>query len=819
MPKKEAMSATKQLRKGHHPDDLTWREQDILHLLSKRLTNREIADRLHLAESTVKDYVSNILSKLYVKNRRQAVEAAERLGLLEQAQPVDAAPASSLPPEKTPFVGRETELEEILHQLEETRLLTLIGPGGIGKTRLALRAAELTTDRYQDGCCFIPLAPLRSAEGLVQAIAEGIKYPIATQEPPMRQLLRYLRPQHMLLVLDNFEHLLEGAEFVSQILQEAPQIRLLVSSRERLNLVSETVLNIEGMHFPVEEDRQGEDLPDALRFFVQSARRVHPTFDPTRDELLAIARICRFVEGMPLAIELAAAWLHLLSVDEIMDELKSSLDILSSELRDAPERHRSIRAIFDHSWSMLNQEEQRIFARLSLFRGGFTREAAREVVGASLGQLSGLVDKSLLSHDPTTGRLESHELLRQYGQQKLEETSDDLREAREKHGAYFADFMESGWVGLRGRCQEETLQLIEADLENVREAWEYDLQEQNVSRLWKYIYALWYVYWFRFWNQPGLVLFREAARTLEGVTGTEGKALHSLTLAMQSYFMSWLGMSSEGFEIANRCSKELKELNCLTGLIIALDSMCINAYFQYDFQALSQFSDRMVGVAEQVGDPWLLALALYAAGLAAIANNDFLKAREFAVKQLALSEENGSEADLSTPLIVLGHAALGLGDLNKAREYYLRCTEISEKSRFYYAIQTASKYLAKVSLTLGKLEEAEKYLQQSLKISSEIGFVRDVVNLFYEYARLFAARGEVEEAVSLLALVIQHPASDRIRMLDGRIRDNAEDLLRDLESELDLAVFQKALARGRDLTLDETTSEMLGRKLDGSLDA
>jgi predicted ATPase/DNA-binding CsgD family transcriptional regulator len=805
----EIMNSHSKAREEHHPDDLTWREQDILALLADRFTNREIADKLHLAESTVKDYVSSILSKLYVKNRREAVSCADELGLLDREQAPSGEPLCFLPPEKTPFVGRKVELDLILQQLEGTRLLSLTGPGGIGKTRLALRAAEMSGDHYPDGCYFIPLTALRSPEGLVQTLAEGIKYPIATQESPLSQLLRYLRSRRMLLVLDNFEHLLEGAEVISQILQQASDVKILITSRERLNLLGETVFSISGMGLSGGDVSSGESSSDAVALFLQSAHRVQPSFDPSPEELNIIARICRFVEGMPLAIELAAAWLHVLTVEEILTELKVNLDLLSTEVRDTPERHRSIRAIFDHSWSILDPEEQRIFARLSIFRGGFTREAAREVVGASLGQLSGLANKSLLSHDPSTGRMEYHELLRQYAEEKLEQDPEEYREAQERHGAYFGDFMESGWERLRGRRQKETLPLIEADLENVREAWEYELRQQNVPRLWQFVYALWFVYWVRFWNQPGLVLFKEASQALEGVAGSDAEALHSLTLALQSFFMSWLGLSNEGYVIASRCVRELEQFNCLTGLIFALDSMCINAYFQYDFKEQIRITEKMLQITEHVGDPWLIAFALYAAGLAAISNDNYSMAKEFAEKQLALGEEIGSAVDLTTPLIVLGHAALGLGDLEKAREYYRRCLEISEKSQFYYAIQTSSKYLAKVSLTLGKLEEAWRYLRQSLKISSETGFVRDMVNLVYECARFYAARGEIEQAVDLLALVIQHPASDRFRMLDGRIRDSAEGLMDRLEGDLTPDAFRSAQAQGRARDLDETVNWLL----------
>jgi len=219
-----------------YADDLTWREQEVLILLAERLTNREIANRLHLAESTVKDYVGKILSKLYVKNRRQAVERAKALGLLDPDQKSWVRPLTNLPAEPTPFVGRRDELVEIQRYLVETSLLTLTGPGGIGKTRLALKVAEDATDDFADGSFFVSLAPIRSVEHLIQTIAEAVKFPLATHEDPQYQLLRYLRKKQLLLVMDNFEHLLDGAGIVSEILQTAPAMKILATSRERLNL-------------------------------------------------------------------------------------------------------------------------------------------------------------------------------------------------------------------------------------------------------------------------------------------------------------------------------------------------------------------------------------------------------------------------------------------------------------------------------------------------------------------------------------------------------------------------------------------------------
>jgi predicted ATPase/DNA-binding CsgD family transcriptional regulator len=793
-------------------DELTWREQEVLALLAERLSNREIADRLHLAESTVKDYVGNILSKLYVKNRRQAVERAKALGLLEGKREVAAGPPVNLPTEPTPFVGRRNELAGIKRRLQETRLLTLTGPGGIGKTRLALKAAREAADNFEDGVFFVPLAPIQSVEHLIQTIAEALKFPLATQEDPQHQLLRYLQKRQLLLVMDNFEHLLDGAGIVSQILQAAPAVKVLATSREMLNLQSETVFNVGGLAFPGRSDPFAPPDYDAIALFVQSAGKVRPGFKPSLDELEQIAKICQIVGGMPLAIELAAAWLHILNVDEIAEELEKGLDILASEVRDAPQRHRSIRAVFDHSWSLLDQAEQEIFPRLSVFRGGFTREAAQQVAGASLQVLAGLVSKSLLSHNPASGRLEIHELLRQYAREHLEQRPQTSTAAHEAHAAYYAGFMQQSWAGLKGSRQMQALAEIEADVENVRVAWRYELERRNTSQVWKFIYGLWHVYWIRSWYLSGTELFAQAAVTLQGVEDEESVALRALAIGLQGYFMAWLGIPERGYELAEQSVAILEQLNQPQALWLSYYSLSLNAYMCSRLTEQIEATDKIVKIAEVLEDPWLKAFTLFAPSMVALETEDYPEARRLAELNLSLYDEIGDVISVTMPLIILGHVALTSRDYEAAQSFYSRSLSISQGAGFNYSIQTSSKYLGKLLLSMGEYAQAEYHLRQCLKLSKEVGFIRDVINLLSEFARLRAAQGDPERAVELLGLVIQHPASDQARWLEGRIRDSATDLLAKIEGELPPEIYLSALERGQELELEEVVDGLLRAK-------
>jgi tetratricopeptide (TPR) repeat protein len=518
------------------------------------------------------------------------------------------------------------------------------------------------------------------------------------------------------------------------------------------------------------------------------------------------------VEGMPLAIELAAAWLHILNVEEIAEELAKGLDILATEARDAPERHRSIRTVFDHSWSLLEPLDQDIFMHLSVFRGGFTREAAQEVAGATLQQLAGLVNKSFLSHIPDSGRLEVHELLRQYAQEKLEESPEAMASAQEAHGAYFAGFMQQRREDLKGHRQMPALAEIEADIENVRAAWRYYLEHKNAAQLWRFIYGLWHVHWIRWWNYPGMALFAETVRALEGEEDKDILPLRALAMALQSYFMAWTGLTEDGYKLAQDSAEILRGLDQPQALVFALDSLSINAYFIHLYKEEMRALKEMVAIAKGMDDKWLIAFTLFGLCMGHLVMGDFSEARRLAEIDLKLYEEIGNVIESSTPLIVLGHTALALGELEEARGHYLRCLKISQETGFHYAIQTATKYLAKVSISMGKIAEAQEYLKESLRITKEIGFVRDIINLCYEYARLYATQGKIEQAVELLALVIQHPTSVLYRMLEGRMRNSAKDLLAKIEGELSQEAFTEAVHRGQSLEIDAVVADLMAKK-------
>ncbi len=408
--------------------------------------------------------------------------------------------AHNLPPQLTPFIGRHDELAEITRLLSDPacRLLTLTGPGGIGKTRLAIEAARTMFAPPLhamgrgvgggDAIYFIPLQPLTSPDFIVPTIADAIGFQFYQGSDIKQQLLDFFRDKSMLLVLDNLEHLLDGVHLLSEILAAAPDVRILATSRERLNLLEEWVYEARQLNYPANETETDIEAYDAVQLFVQHARRIQADFALTALQKPAVIRICRLVGGMPLGIELAAAWVRALSCTAIAEEIARSMDILETPMRNVEPRHRTMRAVVEPTWLRLSDNERAVYMKLSVFRGGFTREAAEYVAGATLRILSALVDKSLSRVD-AGGRYHLHELLRQYAEEQLE-ISGEAEATRDCHMNCYADFMSQRQTQIRGHRQLAVLDEIEADFNNIRVAWLRAIQQKNADALTGFLESL-----------------------------------------------------------------------------------------------------------------------------------------------------------------------------------------------------------------------------------------------------------------------------------------------------------------------------------------
>ncbi len=426
-----------------------------------------------------------------------------------------AAPLHNLPAPTTSFIGRQAELSHIEAWLATSngRLLTIFGPGGSGKSRLAQEAARSYRGEFADGVWFVSLVPLSDMDGVVTAVATAIGLNFSGKETPDAQLLNHLISREMLLVLDNMEHLLTPAllNFITQLTEQAPDLRLLITSRERLRLAAEALLDISGLPFPAATDTptQIADYP-AVQLFNNRVQRI-TTGNNLDQQETAVAHLCQLVGGLPLALELAATWTRVLSVAEIVTEIQRGLDSLTTTLHDVPTRHRSLRAVIESSWQLLSSQEQILFARLSVFRGGFTRTAAQTVANATLPQLMALVDRSFLRLDADQ-RFRRHPLLLQFGQEQLAAQRVEQTSAQAAHAHFFADFVQACEPDLPGEDAPQALDAIGVELENIRAAWQWGLAQMEISILDKLVVGIGRFFADRSRNLEGSELFENSLK-------------------------------------------------------------------------------------------------------------------------------------------------------------------------------------------------------------------------------------------------------------------------------------------------------------------
>ncbi len=399
-----------------------------------------LADRLGMdtEEATTALYEGIRAGRLlFHEGARQEAEASQQ-------------PLHNLPEQPTSFIGRTQELAQIESRLGDPycRLLTIVGPGGMGKTRLAIQAASQLQNAFKDGVVFVDLTAVASPDELAATILHAVAPDDYGDINAQRRLCDRLHKKHLLLVLDNFEHLLEGADLLPLLIQNAPRIKIMVTSRERLNLREEWLQPLHGLELPdPNDDSSSLNECDATQLLLDSVRRVRPSWQPSTEDERTITSICVTLEGMPLAIELAAGWSRTLPLHEVSAEMGRGLSILTTTMRDIPERHRSMHAVFDQSWRMASPAERSVLRQMSVFRSGCTRKAAEVVTGADNMMLSTLVDASWLRLR-ADGRYHMHELVRQYCEEKLMtehelETGECIELVRWKHCDYYAKLLES----------------------------------------------------------------------------------------------------------------------------------------------------------------------------------------------------------------------------------------------------------------------------------------------------------------------------------------------------------------------------------------
>ncbi len=658
--------------------------------------------------------------------------------LLPNAPPVvappttpSALPASSrhnLPADVTPFVGRTAEIARIVEQLRDPgcRLLTLVGPGGVGKSRLAVQVMRTLPATSDDGCCFVPLAPVETPEGMVGAIAQALGFQFYENAPPRQQLLDYLCEKRLLLVLDNLEHLRSGLDLVTAMLAAAPALRILATSREALNLVEEWYLSVGGLTTPrvgAAVDATFTDC-DAVQLFVQSARRAQTSFALTGAEH-EVARICQIVDGTPLAIELAAAWLRVLPIAQIASEIERNLDLLTARHQNMPARHRSMRAILESSWRLLPAPQRAALRVLAVCPGDFDAAAAQQIADASLFDLAMLVEKSLL-RTAAVGRYTMHSLLRQFAQERLAAHAQEDT-ARSRHSGYYLQMLAATDGELSGAQQHRTLERIDAELDNLRAAWLWAVEQGEWATLQRAAAPLYDFLHIRSHYADGQFLF---ARAAEAAARAEQVHANPSLRACCLHLRVWLGAfhvslgDYAGAEaILAPALMDAHEQGFDRAAALAASLLGQMAGWSGDRLTAQQQMEASRARSERSGD-WLgVANALHKLAQLHAAFGDYAEARTLAEASLHLCQHHGRPDWAGYALDVLAWSTFALGDYLAAEAHYLAALTVAQESGDRLGAALALGGVGSVAWAHGqaRLAEAASYLEESLALCRDIG--------------------------------------------------------------------------------------------------
>ena len=697
-------------------------------------------------------------------------------------------PLHNLAPDATAFVGRETELSQLATRLADPacRLLTVLGPGGIGKTRLAVQAARREMERFSHGVYLVDLAPLDSAEFLATAILHTLRVPERGADPEQR-LLEFLRDRQMLLVLDNYEHFLTGSGpdrmdghvLLNSMLAAAPQLKLLVTSRTRLNLRAEWLAPLSGLDVPPPEDMpaslaaqfaseadhlaatdqtlaaggiQPDAAPDLESYsgtalFLSSVRRLRFGFEPTADEARQIAHICRLLEGIPLAIELTAARVPTLALGKIADELERDLALLATTMRDVPQRHRSMIDVFDYSWRLLSAREQNILRQLSVFRRSFSADAAQAVTGAEQADLSVLADTSWVQ-TTLPGRFSFHELIRQYCASKLRTehavaTGEDVSLVRDRHAAHFQSFILQQFQSMLrgGGGWAETA----VDMDNLLAAWDWLWVRGDLPAIRRLALGIHYradrLGWYRSMSQlfdgAQLRLDELAQRHSDTPENRHQIALARATfLTCQSEISSRIGLPAQTDALVARAAALLeadevrddawKEIRWILRRMMAWykqwggDIAGSEALFRELLLELEQDRFPMFPYTHDSAEGWH-GEVLWAQGFNALALGQYAEARRFAEQSIAAFEAFENKYMVAYAARVLVLALVYTGDFEHAQKWALASLKTAQAYEDTYAIPTWLVILGRLYIAWGKLDLARIYLRRNLAATREAG--------------------------------------------------------------------------------------------------
>jgi predicted ATPase len=626
----------------------------------------------------------------------------------------------NLPLNKTSFVGREQELLEIAQKLSQNdcRLLTLHGMGGIGKSRTSIEVAyqQLQQTQFIDGVFFIALDGIRSASQIPLTISENLDIDMQGPDDVLKQVKTFIDKKKCLLILDNFEHLMEAATLPSELLASCPNLKIMVTTREVLNVDEEWVKNLEGLQYPQSKAITLEEAQDfeAIHLFTQRAKKTKLEFSPNEDNIATIIEICQLVEGVPLALELAATWVRFMTLDDIVEQIKTNLSFLANQSRNSYERHKSIRAVFEHSWKLLTPKEQEVFRKLSVFVGSFNRQAAAEVAGATLPILTSLVNKSLLRVMPN-GRYSRHFLIHEFSQEKLQETPDDLVRTKEQHASYYLNFLSGNSEAILGGDQKRVLEEIEMEIDNIFVAWPLFFESKD----------------------------REHLR---------------LVINTLSEYLSVKGRAQEGINLLISALKRKESTNQKEILILGTLNKCI-AWLYYDIRNIIQaqhFAEKSLDILQDSDFLHEKAWVLRLLGLIYKNQGQVTAAKECLDKELAIYQEDNNLKGMTMAMNNLGVLHTRLGQYTEAETYILQCLKIDQKLNNLLGVVNDLDSLGTVYLLTNKAIEAENVFREGLNLAKEIDHVWSFSQLLNGLGKALYLQGNIDLSKDCFQKALKH---------------------------------------------------------------
>ncbi len=725
----------------------------------------------------VRDLGEHHLKDFDAAERIYQVTAADLRTEFPGLRTIDATP-NNLPRQLTSFIGREDAIAEARRLFNGTRLLTLTGPGGTGKTRLSLRLAEDLVSDFPDGVYFVALGPIRDPELVPSVIAGALRLVESSGRTPLDAVVDYLRDRRVLLVLDNFEQVIPAAPVVSELIRGAREARIVVTSRAPLRVSGEQELPVPPLGLP-----DPAHLPpasslsqyDAVALFIERAATVRPDFRITTENAPAIAEICARLDGLPLAIELAAARVRLLSPQAILTRLERRLGLLSGGARDLPERQQTLRGAISWSHDLLDQVQQALFARLSVFVGGCSLTSAQTVCdpdgdlgGDVLDILSALVDQSLVRQEDRTGepRFRMLETIREFAAEQLASRGEEAA-TRERHAYHFRDVAEAAAPHLTGVERARWLDLLEDDHDNFRAAIAWSIEVGDAVTGCRLLAALW-----RFWqSRDHLVEGAGRAEAILALPGTVPPAIHARAHEAAGGIAWWAG----------------------------------------DIERVQREYEEAARLAREVGEPRLLADALYNLSFPYSVSGprgDSSIGAAFIDEAVTLYRSLGDESGLARAMWGLGNIQYFAGNFERVRGTFAEALALSRKVGDTFMTAWALHMLGSTEVHTGHLASSWGHLREAIEMMRAAGETTGLVLALDDFSDLANAAGDLPRAARLAgaARSLEDATGTRLAGISARLMARSDRTMEALPPEQ----IAKFAAEGRALTLDEAVELALG---------